>query len=803
MIKFFIRLFFAAILCIPMQGMAQQYGYFSGTVRDRSNGEALIGANIILKQDPTLGTSTNIEGKFTLTLEPGNYLFNVSFTGMKTDTVNVRIIEGQVVNRNIMLEPYVNELQGIEIKAGKFDRKLEEMTVSLEIIKPGLIESKNTRDIKTILDYTPGLNIVDNEPQIRGGSGFTFGVGSKVAVIVDDMPMVSPEAGRPYWDFIPLENIEQIEVEKGASSVLSGTSALSGAIRIRTAQPGLKPITKVNVYSGFYSSPPDKSQRWWNDFPYIEGANFFHSQKIDHTDLTIGADINFDHNYIGAPRPMNSHIDNSNSNFTDKQMASQKARVNFNFRQRSKRYQGLNYGVNGNFMYHNSPMVLVWLDDKSGFFRAYPGAVSLQKQYIGYLDPFINYYSRIGVKHSLKARVLYSDSQMTNNQSSKNTLIYADYNLKREYKFLQGLDFIGGISTQYSASEAASYSHSGSDFNHLFNLSGYAQFENNFFGILNLSIGARIEYYDLNSHQTDLKPIFRAGMNLRILKETYLRMSYGQGYRYPTIAERFIHTTVGSFGFFANPDLKPESSWNAEVGLKQGFKFLKYFGYLDIAVFQQEYSNTIEFLFGFWDSTYQTGPGFKFVNTGRSRVTGVDISVSGMAKLATNTKLITSLGYNYILPVCLDPYYVYARDFKPGASDTIDYIHSSVDPSRNILKYRFLQTVKGDIELDYKAFSIGVSGKYFSKLENLDKAIEEFEIATKNAGGSLQPVLYMDYFRTHNNGNFIMDARVSYQISDHHKIALISSNLLNRIYSLRPLKAEQMRTIVLQYSLKI
>ena len=37
------------------------------------------------------------------------------------------------------------------------------------------------------------------------------------------------------------------------------------------------------------------------------------------------------------------------------------------------------------------------------------------------------------------------------------------------------------------------------------------------------------------------------------------------------------------------------------------------------------------------------------------------------------------------------------------------------------------------------------SAKYFSKIENLDKAIEDFEKTTKAAGGSIQPIEYMDY----------------------------------------------------------
>ena len=91
--------------------------------------------------------------------------------------------------------------------------------------------------------------------------------------------------------------------------------------------------------------------------------------------------------------------------------------------------------------------------------------------------------------------------------------------------------------------------------------------------------------------------------------------------------------------------------------------------------------------------------------------------------------------------------------------------------------------------------------KYFSRIVNLDKAIEDFEDATESAGGTIQPVRYMDYFYNHNNGNVIMDLRLAVELAGSHKISLISNNLLNRWYSLRPLKAEPMRSFMLQYVL--
>jgi outer membrane receptor protein involved in Fe transport len=60
----------------------------------------------------------------------------------------------------------------------------------------------------------PGVVIVDEEPQIRAGSGFSYGAGSRVQVLVDNVPILSGDIGRPNWSFLPIENLEQVEVIK-------------------------------------------------------------------------------------------------------------------------------------------------------------------------------------------------------------------------------------------------------------------------------------------------------------------------------------------------------------------------------------------------------------------------------------------------------------------------------------------------------------------------------------------------------------------------------------------------------------
>jgi len=795
------------ILSCLSNSLFSQTAKIEGFVRD-DKGNLIVGASVIYRKDITFGASTNEKGFYELSIPGGLCRIIVRYTGMISDTVSIEISENEVKNVDFTLNSYIKEFQQVDVKVGKFDKPIQEQTVTMLVLKPEMIENKNTRSIESALDQTPGLNILDGEPQIRGGSGFTFGVGSKVSVIVDDMPMLSGDAGRPEWGFIPVENISQIEVIKGAASVLSGSSALSGSVHIRTAYPTSKPLTKINVYSGFYSVPNSPNSKWWNQYPGINGLNFLHSKMYGNLDLVVGGNLNMDHGYIGPPITdslVATVFPDTLSNFTEKELISKRARLNFNLRYRSQKIKGLNYGLNGNFMAMHTNMPLAWLNDSSGLYRAYPGAIFMQDQLIFNVDPFVNFFTQANGKHYLRTRILHVDNKMSANQSNRASTYYGDYIFQKSYPNLKNLDFIGGLTGTFTNSFANIYVGSGSPNNQLLNLSAYTQLETKFNSSLNVSAGGRLEYFQLNDTITALKPIFRAGASLKIYQETYIRASYGQGYRFPTITERFIKTGVGSFGVFPNPNLKPESSWNAEIGIKQGLKLGGVMGYLDIAGFWQEYQNTIEYMFGIWKpftspETMSSGAGFMFLNTGKSQVLGIDASFAGQANFSKKSSVTFLLGYNYIVPTTLTPNYEYAQD---SVGRVFSYNTTSLDPKQRVLKYRFLHNVKLDAEFSYnKKFSFGMSGKYFSKIVNMDAIIEDFEETTIDVD-ILQDLRYMDYYNAHRFGNWIFDCRISYNLTEIHKFALIGSNILNRSYSLRPLKIEAPRTIMIQYTCKL
>mgnify|MGYP006265553635 FL=1 len=126
-----------------------------------------------------------------------------------------------------------------------------------------------------------------------------------------------------------------------------------------------------------------------------------------------------------------------------------------------------------------------------------------------------------------------------------------------------------------------------------------------------------------------------------------------------------------------------------------------------------------------------------------------------------------------------------------------------MDATNGILKYRFLHNVKLDCEYTWRdKISVGASAKYFSKIVNMDAVIRDFEETTQSYW-FLQNLRYMDFYNSHRFGNWIFDTRVSFNFNEFHKLALIGTNILNRTYSLRPLKIEPPRTITVQYTYKL
>lgn len=797
---------FILVASILVASMAQaQQGTLIGVVTDAETNESIPGVNVVLSESK--GVSTDIDGKYSIQLAPGNYEVKISYIGYETVIRQTTITADQTTELNIALISKSLDLDIVVVSAGKFEQDLGEITVSMEVLKPNIIENKITTNLDEVLQQTPGVSIVDNEPQIRSGSGFSFGAGSRVMVLLDDLPILSGDAGRPSWGFLPIENVEQVEVIKGASSVLYGSSALSGVVNLRTAYPKGEPETKVSAFYGFYSGPETEEAKYWDGNLMKSGFQFLHSRKIGQWDLVVGGNFMADDGHLGpilTRDSLGNTIDTASFAYNpfqvDRYGAETRGRLNINTRYRSKRVPGLQMGVNANWLKGESLATLVWENAEAGLYQAYEGSATRTKQVIGTVDPFIEYYTEQGSSHRLRGRWQKLDNDNDNDQGNFSDVFFGQYLYQQNYdRFnINDLKTTLGVIGQFTSGQSQLYAGDNPDGqNEARNYAAFFQVDKTFLKRLTLSSGVRYEYFEING-QSDARPVFRAGANYQFGIASFLRASFGQGFRFPSIAEKFIQTAVGDLVIYPSNDLEAETSFNAEIGFKQGYQIGNFKGFIDVAGFWQEYDNFIEFTFGQWADPLLNplfGFGFRSLNTGQSRVTGAELSVIGTGEIRDwNVNLLA--GYTYTKPVTLTPEFGYADAAFGDFVNEVNYLNTSSDTTNNILKYRMQHIIRGDAEFSNDKWMFGVSYRFHTSIKNIDLAF----IVVEDLESSIQWGLE-EWMENRNTDVHLIDLRLGYTFAEGQRISLVMWNATNREYAIRPLAVEAPRLTQIQYTL--
>lgn len=760
------------LLFMPVFCFGQE---IKGKITDKSNDAGLPGARIVTSEG--VRASSNPDGTFTLTYKTLPFQAIVSASMFKTDTILVTS-SGMLV---IQLDPEVVEIQSLVVTASRRGQNVEEVPISMEILRPVLIDNKAISDLEQAVDQSPGVYAMDGQISIRGGSGYSYGAGSRVLLLWNDVPIISGDAGDAKWNSIPMEMASKIEVIKGASSVLYGSGALNGIIALTEREPTKKPEFKAKVQTGIYGDAKRASLNWRSKNPTFQLAEASYGRM---------------HKKIGYNISVNGF---DNKGYRDGE-AEHRARVSGSFFFLPQKIRGLKAGVGYSVQYQKVGSFIIWQNDTLAYTPSggsdinVPGStLAITKGIRMNIDPYIKYIDSKNNKHNLRGRMYRVNNESFTNkqQNSVATNYYADYLFQKNWNNSWFLNT--GVTTNTTIVKSALYSNHRSN-----NHSLYAQLEKKY-KKLDLTAGVRFEYFEQDKRKGDsdfffgkdstkipVFPIIRTAAHYQLFKFTHLRASFGQGVRYPSVAERYTTTSVGSLNVFPNPNLRRETGWAAEVGVKQGVKIGKWKGLIDVAAFINQYDNMMEFTFGYYKPEGEPNGaqwfGFQAQNAEKARITGLEISFNSEGKIG-EVELRSLIGYTYMNPVSLNNDKAYRGTFS--------------DTTTNILKYRFKHLAKADVEAEYKKFSIGASARYNSFMKNIDKVFEESLLGTYILPGLKQ------YRIDHNKGALVFDARIGYEISKNYRVGFVVNNVLNTEYMGRPGDIQAPRNFILQVQMKM
>ena len=215
----------------------------SGTVTDEQN-QPLIGVNVTIQGVTGFGTTTDVDGKYTIEMEPYNRLV-FSYIGFVEQEI---LIKEQTKQNVVLKEDDATSLDEVIITGTGVQKKLT-VTGAVTQISMDDIASTSTSNLTNMLaGNVPGVMAMQSSGQpgkntsefwVRGIS--TFGAGSSALVLVDGFPRDFNE--------ISIEYIESFTVLKDASTTaIYGSKGANGVILITTKKGK---AGKVNVDAKF------------------------------------------------------------------------------------------------------------------------------------------------------------------------------------------------------------------------------------------------------------------------------------------------------------------------------------------------------------------------------------------------------------------------------------------------------------------------------------------------------------------------------------------------------------------------
>lgn len=511
------------VLCCLMAISASAQRIVSGTVFDE-NREPLMGATVSIKEKATLGTTTNAQGKYTLTL-PDNkeHTLQVSYMGYVTQSR--KVAAGKTGKVDFTLKEDAVTMETVVVTGTRTPKLLKDVPIVTRVITADEIKKVDATHIGDLLQAElPGIEFSYSMDQQVSLNMQGFG-GNAVLFLVDGERLAGETLDNVDYNRLNMDNVERIEIVKGAASSLYGSNAVGGVVNIISKTSTEPWAVNINGRYGAYNDQRYGGTIGFNAGKFNSVTNIQHT-KVDEKDLAKGKtdeqteDWAFKKVYGDKTWNFKERLV-----YTASDQLKLTARAGYYFREREKsasltdRYRSFSGGVKGNYIF----------DKNNDLEVAYSFDQYDKSNYLMQTNSDVRDYSN--VQHAVRAFYNHTFSE-------KNILT------------------VGG---DYMRDYLMSYQFADNGNKHQYTVDAFAQFDWNPTEHFNVITGLRFDYYSdagINHVSPKLGLMYKIG-------NCSLRGSYAGGFRAPTLKEMYMNFDMASiFMIYGNPDLKAETSHN-------------------------------------------------------------------------------------------------------------------------------------------------------------------------------------------------------------------------------------------------
>ncbi|MFQ5677635.1 MAG: TonB-dependent receptor plug domain-containing protein, partial [bacterium] len=520
---------------------------------------------------------------------------------------NVNVSPGDTAVVKVRLHESPIEIDPVVVTVSKWKQEAEDTPAAIEVLTAKDILQRSPLRIEDALETAAGVQILQENINIRGSDGFTLGIGSRVLVMMDGVPIMTSDMGSVNWFMVSPADIERAEIVRGAGSAVYGSSAMGGVVNFITRSPGPKPRTYVRTMAGLYDDFAQSGWDWTDEALVFNRVDFTHSQQINNLDVRVSGGQSFSKGYT------------QNSSYTRYNFS---GKLGYRFPDNSKLI------VFGNYMHDDSEVFVTW-DSQSEATKVAKAELGKEQTRNG-ITVFAKYSRPIASNATVEFRGYFNRFLLG--------IQFTDVNfspalglggaIQGFYLPWKNLSLIWGGDFKRDQTKSDVYGDRDA-----WLVAPFLQAEWQFHPNFNFTLGARYDRYDIPAtSDTTVRltgsQVFehfspKVGLNYHPFESTTLRGSVSNGFKFPAIFQLFFdNQEITNITFVANDSLRSEKAWSYEVGLRQKISPTWFFevngfytnvsdlieaGLADIASLKAAFLNTDEVAI----------PGVEFVSNGR------------------------------------------------------------------------------------------------------------------------------------------------------------------------------------------
>ena len=471
----------------------------------------------------------------------------------------------------------VNPLKEVVISDTKFAQRKEKSGKIIEVISAKDLAQKTGQSLATVLSQVTGVEINGNQSANGKNLGYYIrgGKNRQVLILIDGIPVTDASGISLEYDLrlLPVEQVESIEVMKGAASTLYGTGAATGVINI-TLKKGSKKEIEGNAYLNIGSNNTSNDKKY-NGQDFNQGISVNGNYKKVNYFAGINSTETANMSQIASP--------NEAVTYEDDRFSRQNAIAKFGFKATEK----LSLNFFGNYDRLKNGYDLTF--DNTGFNDTAINTTTSEQVRFGF-SPKYQYTKGEFILNSGFNKIVRDYTEFNSFSGTTDYSVYESrnvvldgvnkYNINKDFAVILGVNY--QFNDMLSETPFGNIENQSTKFNII---DGYSTLVYHFDFGLNLNAGGRLNNH--SAYGNNFVYNFNPSYNFKTAFPLKLVASYSTAYITPSLYQLYSE--------YGNANVTPEKNATAEVGFETQLLSgkLKW----DAVAFYRDQTNSIDFFY--------------------------------------------------------------------------------------------------------------------------------------------------------------------------------------------------------------